>query len=227
VTALAFIPGAGCTDDIFAAQQAAFENSFVVDLPGRRAPAGAASIAAFADAVSEELSARATPVVLCGFSMGGAVALELAARSAPYVQGIVAFGSGARLRVAPALLEQLDADFDGAAKTIAPLLYADAPEAVLAHAVAMMSAIGPVQCRREFRACDAFDIRERLGEVRLPLLAITGERDVMTPPKYAEFLADRIPGAVTRIIAGAGHMVMAERPGETNDAIRAFVTQFD
>jgi pimeloyl-ACP methyl ester carboxylesterase len=222
VTTLSFIPGAGCTSDIFAAQLHAFPHALVVDLPD-----GGESIESLADAVSTQLLARGEGVILCGFSMGAAVALELAARNDPSVRGVVALGAGARLRVAPALLTQLDTDFEGATRTIAGYLYADAPEEVVARTAGMMRGIGQPRCSRDFLACDRFDIRERLGGIAVPVLAITGERDVMTPPKYAEFLADRIPGATTRIIPGAGHMVMAERPGETNDAIRAFVTQFD
>ncbi|HUN28947.1 MAG TPA: alpha/beta hydrolase, partial [Alphaproteobacteria bacterium] len=72
-------------------------------------------------------------------------------------------------------------------------------------------------------ACDAFDRIGQLAEVTLPVLAVTGERDVLTPPKFAQSLADRIPGASARIVPRAGHLAMAERPGEVNEALRAFV----
>ena len=62
---------------------------------------------------------------------------------------------------------------------------------------------------------------QKLG---VPLLAVTGDRDVMTPPKFAQWLADRVPGAAARIVAGAGHLVMIERPAETNAAIRVPAT---
>ena len=39
-------------------------------------------------------------------------------------------------------------------------------------------------------ACDAFDVRGRLGEIRVPALAICGDDDRLTPLKYSEFLAE-------------------------------------
>ena len=41
----------------------------------------------------------------------------------------------------------------------------------------------------------------------------------MTPLKSARALAAAIPGAVLLALAGAGHMLMAERPDEVLDAI--------
>ena len=155
--------------------------------------------------------------------MGGAIALELALRREPRVRAVVMLSSGARLRVAPAMLERLERDFDAATAELAQQFYAE-PTPERSHASAlMMRAVGQAQTLRDFRACDAFNRIDRLEEVALPVLAITGERDVLTPPKFASALADRIPGASARIVPGAGHLAMAERPGEVNDALHAFV----
>jgi pimeloyl-ACP methyl ester carboxylesterase len=89
----------------------------------------------------------------------------------------------------------------------------------------MMLSVGRTQTIRDFRACNAFDVSERLGSLKVPMLAITGAADVMTPPKYAQFFADRVPGATARILPDAGHLAMVEHPHETNAEIRAFVEQ--
>ena len=75
----------------------------------------------------------------------------------------------------------------------------------------------------DFAACDAFDIRGRLGEIRLPTLVIGGDRDRLTPLRYAEYLATNIPGAVLKILPGAGHMVALERATEVNDVLTSFL----
>ncbi|MEO7202883.1 MAG: alpha/beta fold hydrolase, partial [Candidatus Tumulicola sp.] len=62
----------------------------------------------------------------------------------------------------------------------------------------------------------------RLHELRVPVLVVTGSRDAMTPPKYAQSLADRVPLGSARIIPDAGHFAMIERPDEVADAIAAF-----
>lgn len=222
---LVFIHGAGCTGEVFAAQSAAFPGSVALTLPGHTTPGAPTSIAEFADAVASELQERdLTDVILAGHSMGGAVALEVALRKQPRVGALAILASGSRLRVAPAMLDALAADFDAATRTLAGYFFAEATPARVDAAVAMMHAVGLEQTRRDFLACNAFDVTERLGEIAVPLLAITGDRDVMTPPKYAQALADRVPGAAARILPGAGHLAIVEDPGNTNDALRTFVT---
>ncbi len=225
---LVFVHGAGCTGEVFAAQTAAIDDSVALTLPGHTTPGEPASIEGFADAVTSQLRAQELDnVILCGHSMGGAIALELALRREPRVRAIVMLSSGARLRVAPALFEQMEHDFQAAARELPRHFYAEPSPAQLAASTQMMLAVGQAQTLRDFRACDAFDRIGRLGEVTLPLLAMTGERDVLTPPKFAEALADRIPGASARIVPRAGHLAMAERPGDVNDALRAFVNHVD
>ncbi len=218
-----FLHGSGCTGEVFAAQTAAFPGSIALTLPGHTVPGAPASIAEFADAVSQELAARdVRGAILAGNSLGGAIALELALRREPRVCAVVAIGSGAKLRVAPQILEGLERDFPAAARELAPWFFADpTPERVDA-AVDLMLRVGAAQTIRDFRACDAFDVTGRLGEIALPVLALTGEHDRLTPPKYATFVADRVPGAEARIVARAGHLAMTERPDETNAALRAF-----
>jgi pimeloyl-ACP methyl ester carboxylesterase len=64
---------------------------------------------------------------------------------------------------------------------------------------------------------------DRLGEIRVPTLVVNGDDDRLTPLKYGEYLAANIPGAVLKIIRGAGHLVMLEKPNEVNAVITSFV----
>ena len=225
---IVFLHGAGCTAEVFTAQVAAAHDSIAFTLPGHTTPGSPASIGELADAVTSELVARdLRDVVVCGHSMGGAIALELALRREPRLRAVVMLSSGARLRVAPAILEQIEADFETAARELPRYFYAQPSPERLAESTRMMRAVGAAQTLRDFRACDAFDRIERLGEVSLPLLALTGEQDVMTPPKFAQALADRVPGAQARIVPQAGHLAMVERPGDVNEALRAFVNQIE
>jgi pimeloyl-ACP methyl ester carboxylesterase len=52
---------------------------------------------------------------------------------------------------------------------------------------------------------------------------LCGEHDKLTPPKYAHYLWDNIPGATLTIIPQAGHMVMMEQPDLVTDAIQRFL----
>ncbi|HEY9085733.1 MAG TPA: alpha/beta fold hydrolase [Candidatus Tyrphobacter sp.] len=220
-----FIHGAGCNSEVFAAQRDAFSESVALDLPAHGKAGGYAdTIEGFADAVAADLERlEIQRAVLCGSSMGGAIALELALRRHPSVHAAVLLGSGARLRVAPAIFSELLHDFEAAAHTLACRMFA-VQEARLIDAVAtMLLATGRTQTVADFRACDAFDRVERLGEIAVPVLALTGEHDQLTPPKYASLAAGRIPGAQARIVEAAGHLAMLERPRETNAALASFL----
>ena len=75
----------------------------------------------------------------------------------------------------------------------------------------------------DFAACAAFDVMPRVGAIRAPALAICGEEDQLTPPKYAEFLAAKIPGARLLLVEKAGHFVQLEQPEIVNAGIREFL----
>ncbi|MDQ2864693.1 MAG: alpha/beta hydrolase [Candidatus Eremiobacteraeota bacterium] len=222
---LVFVHGSGCTGEVFAAQSDAFPGSLAVTLPGHTIPGEPSSIAEMADAVATQCEERSIDdAVIVGNSMGGAIALELALRRDPHVRAIALLGSGAKLRVGRAIFDAIAADFPSAARMLAGYFFSEPPESSIAWAVAEMLRVGAPQTARDFHACDSFDVTGRLSEIALPVLALTGERDVMTPPRFAALIADRVPGATARIVAGAGHLVMVERPNDTNEALRAFVT---
>ena len=82
---------------------------------------------------------------------------------------------------------------------------------------------GPIVTYRDWAACNAFDIMNRLTEIHLPTLIICGADDVYTPVKYSQYMHDRIQGSTLRIIPGAGHEVMQEQPERVNQAIDAWL----
>lgn len=225
---LVFLHGAGCTPNVFTEQLRAFPQAIALTLPGHGTPGEPDSIEKFADFVSAELERRdLDDVVLCGHSMGAAIALEVALRQNPRVASLVVLGGGAKMRVGPQIFEAIATDFDRAARMLAGFFYAQPTEERTAAAIAMLHSVGAAQTERDFRACNGFDITGQLTGITVPLLALTGEQDVLMPPKFAEFLADRVPGAEARILPGAGHFVMVEASPDTNEAVRAFVTQIE
>jgi pimeloyl-ACP methyl ester carboxylesterase len=222
---LVFIHGAGFTGDVFAEQLAAFEGAHAPNLPGHLTPGEPQTVAEFAAFIAGYVRDRALQdVVLCGHSLGGAIAIQAALDRAIPVRGLVLLGSGARLRVAPGFLKGFETDFEATAREVASLFFAEPTAERVEWAVGYMNRVGQAQTLRDFRACDAFDVLDRLDELSgVSVLAVTGEGDKMTPPKFARALADRVPGTQARIIAGAGHFVMVEHATETNEAIGTFL----
>lgn len=56
-----------------------------------------------------------------------------------------------------------------------------------------------------------------------PTLLVLGAADQMTPRKAADAVGKAIAGSRTVVIPGAGHMMMAERPDATLDALRGLL----
>lgn len=221
---LLFIHGAGFTGAAFEQQLRAFPNAHAPNLPGHDAPGSPETIDDFAEFVAHYVTEHALKqVVLCGHSMGGAVALQAVLRGLVIPRALVLLASGARLRVAPAFLEGLASDFEGTARSLAESMFAQPDGSRIEAAMESMRTVGQSQTLRDFAACNAFDALDRLEGISSPLLAVTGDQDRMTPPKYAQILAGRVPGGQARIIPGAGHLVMVEQPEETNAVLRAFV----
>jgi len=200
---------------------------YAVDLPGHRRSEGpgreriedyVADIVRFMDAVGVSRG------VLVGHSMGGAIAQMTALMAPERVAGLVLVGTGARLRVAPALLDGILQDARGALALITEWAWGpEADPAMVARGRQMMARVNPRVVWGDFAACDRFDIRERVGEITAPTLVITGSEDRMTPPKFGQWLAERIPGARFVLVEGAGHMVMLEKPDQVASAVREWL----
>ncbi|MBI0583309.1 MAG: alpha/beta fold hydrolase [Methanomassiliicoccus sp.] len=60
---------------------------------------------------------------------------------------------------------------------------------------------------RQKKALDAFDSRDRLQLISVPVLVVHGEEDIMVPLPYGERLAAGIPNSEFEVIEGAGHFL--------------------
>ena len=56
-------------------------------------------------------------------------------------------------------------------------------------------------------------------------MRIVGRRDVMTPPKAAQPLQEKIAGCRIVTLGGSGHSLMAEAPDATLDALVEFLAR--
>jgi 3-oxoadipate enol-lactonase len=76
------------------------------------------------------------------------------------------------------------------------------------------------------RCCEAlsrFDLREELGAISTPTLAIAATEDPTTPPGVVEGVADGIAGARFEVLADAAHLVNVERPDDFNRLLEEFL----
>jgi pimeloyl-ACP methyl ester carboxylesterase len=227
---LLMIHGAGGRGEVFQPQLSGLAegmNPAALDLPGHGATPGPGSetIAGYVDWLESFLAAGTVRPVLLGHSMGGAIAMGLALKRPELIRGLILVGTGARLRVMPAVLEGIGQDFLGTVKMIVPFAYGpEADPRMIAQGIEKMSGNLPEVLLGDFTACNGFDIMDRLGSIRQPTLVLVGELDKMSPVKYSELLAEAIPGAELKVIPGAGHMVYLEDHRAANQAIAEFMS---
>jgi pimeloyl-ACP methyl ester carboxylesterase len=227
---LIFVHGSGGSHLLWNYQRRFFEKSYnvvVVDLPGHgeAGSEGEESVEAYAEHLFHLL--RVLPgdaFCLFGHSLGGAIVQQFTLLYPRYVQALVLVGTGARLRVLPKILEGIQGRFGKTVNMICNYSFSKkTSRELIEKGIETMLQARPAVLYGDFASCNRFDIMDRVGIIQVPTIVICGGDDVMTPPKYARFLAERISGARLEIIDGAGHMVMIEKPDEFNSRVMEFL----
>jgi pimeloyl-ACP methyl ester carboxylesterase len=202
---------------------------FGIDLPGHgdSGSEGQSTIEGYVDQLRAWLDAVGIErAVWAGHSMGGGISLTAALTIPGRVVGLVLVGTGARLRVHPSILEATSQPeaFRGAVDLIVSWAFSpQAPTSLTDLVAKRMADTTPHVLHNDFKACDRFDVMERLREISVPALVVCGKDDRLTPAKYSEYLAKTIPEARLELIDQAGHMVMLEKPKEVAQATQRFM----
>lgn len=202
---------------------------YAVDLPGHGQSKGKASdsIEEYARCLRAWMDALdIKKVIPVGHSMGGAIAQTMALEMPERVAGLVLVGTGGRLRVHPQILE-LTADaerYPQAVDLITQWAFSEhADQRLLDLGKARYADARPESIHADFMACDHFDMMERLAEITVPVLVVCGGEDRLTPPKYSQHLAQKIPNSSLVLVENAGHMVMLEKPAEVAAELSRFI----
>lgn len=230
---LLWVHGSGGTSAVWNAQLSGLDEDLptaALDLSGHGdsddvdAEAGPAALSVYAEdvvAVARMVDAD----VVVGNSLGGAVALHVAIESDFEPAALVLCGTGAKLAVHEDLRHLLDDDFEAAVEALhgPDMCFHENDGPDRERSMTLMRETGRAVTRRDLLTCHAFDVRDRLGEIDVPALAITGEHDRLTPPKYHEYLAEHLPNGRAETISDAAHLSMIERPDAFDDAVRRFL----
>ena len=164
-----------------------------------------------------------------GDSVGGAVGLQLALDVPDRMTGVVVCCTGARIGAAEAW-----------AQRAATVRASGTPAVVEASAqrwfgtgflerepevgTALLSSLQHADAESYALVTDAlgaFDVRDRLGEIDVPVLAVGGAEDVPTPAAILREHAAKIPGARFVELDGVAHLVPAEAPRTVASLVEA------
>lgn len=223
---LVFLHGAGSSSLAFYYQLRHFRNSKAIDLPGHPDHQPCPSIDSYVEWVRGFNTARRyKDVVLCGHSMGGAIAMKYALRYPDQIKGLILIGTGAKLRVHPDYLNlgREPGENNGAWLEGQKRYFQAVEQDIYQVLVRRSEEIGPQVELNDLMACDQFDIMDQVGEIELPTQVICGGDDVMTPVKYAEYLGHQIKGARVEVVPKASHFVQLEKYHQVNNSIEQFM----
>lgn len=196
-----------------------------VNLPGH--PSGEATcrtVTDYAEALHGFLTeAHFERPAVAGHSMGGAIALALALNHPEDIGGLILVSTGAKLGVAPELLEGLRGQpMMTIENVITPWSFYSMDLALGREAREALSVSNLPIFLNDYLACRDFDVRDDIRNVAAKTLVVCGDKDRMTFPKWSHYLQANIPGAELRFVKDSGHMLPLEKP----EALAAVVQWF-
>ena len=203
--------------------------ALAVDLPGH--PSGeitCRTVGDYSEALHEfiQSSGLERPAV-CGHSMGGATVLTLALTHPEDIGGLILVSTGAKLGVAPEILEGLRAQPMRAIESvITPWSFNSIDLGLGREARAALSVSNLPVFLNDYLACQSFDVRVDLQEMAAKTLVICGDKDRMTPPRWSHYLGANIAGSEVRFVKDSGHMLPLEKPEALAAVVQGFLTGF-
>lgn len=210
-----------------------------IDLPGHHRSAGEPldTVEAMADWVMRLITAASVtqPVMVVGHSMGSLIALECAHRHPDRVRAIALVGCAYPMKVSDALLaasqyrvpDAIDMVTQWSHSSLANKPSFPGPgfwmQGVGQRLMERVAARNPAPVfHRDLAACNAYAGGDSAAAaVQCPVQFILGKRDMMTPRRAGEALAQRMPQAKV-VVLDCGHAVMGEAPDATLDTLAAF-----
>lgn len=173
------------------------------------------------------------PAHVVGLSMGGVIAQQFALDYPDLARKLILVSTFTMLR--PSNLSQWLYFFqrlvvvhlvglEQQSKIVARRVFpAPEQESLREMAAAQIARADPRAYRAAMRHLGLFDSRRRLGEIRVPTLVISGERDSTVSPTRQKMLAEGIPGARQVVLPGGGHAVAIDQAEAFNRVLLEFI----
>ncbi len=187
------------------------------DIPGL-----ASSVLALVESVLSDRGERGGTFVYAGDSVGGAVGLQLLLDHPGRIRAAAVICSGAQIGTPESWASRAETVRASGTPSMvtgsaARWFAAGFVERRLSVASALLQALQDTERFSYAWVCEAlamFDVRDRLGEITAPVLAVAGSDDVVTPPQYSEEIATRVVNGRMAVIKGVAHLAPAENPAE-------------
>ena len=180
---------------------------------------------------------KITKTILCGFSMGGYVALRAIERNPDRFNALVlcdtmsaADSNEAKTRRANSIKlvknEGVAQFAEGFLKAVlAPQTFGSNPDIVNEIRRTVLSNPQLGICGALLAMAGRTDTTDSLSKINIPTLIFVGEHDAVTPPNEARNMDERIPNSKLHVLANAAHMSTLENPTAFNEHLVEFLAE--
>jgi 3-oxoadipate enol-lactonase len=222
---LVALPGTMCSPAVFGPLSQALAGQVAVDPVSWLTQPGPSDIPAVAERVARHIEQNwGGPVLVCGHSTGGAIALQLAVRRPAAVLGLVLADTGAHMRGhgdVDVILDRIRAGWGEELRAAVldrsfrvPLR----PE-VRAEFLKWAASLSQKAVYDVLASQRDLDLTSHLAGLRQPVIVVHGRHDRARPPRQGRELAQALPNAEFRLV-DAGHTPVYETPDAVADAVR-------
>jgi 3-oxoadipate enol-lactonase len=182
---------------------------------------------------------KISKTILCGFSMGGYIALRSIERNPERFSGLilcdtmsVADSNEAKLRRATSIKTVKNEGVKPFAESFlkavfSPSSFDSKPGIIDRMRKIIMSNSSTGICGALLAMASRTDTSDALSKIIVPTMIVVGELDVVTPPSAAQAMQKKIEGSKIHIIRNAGHMSNLENPEEFDKHLSNFVSSRD
>lgn len=210
-----------------------------IDLPGMgHSPACSPyTLERLAQAVAEQLPDDA---LLCGWSLGGLLAMRLALAQPHKVSRLALVGAtprfvngdgwqcGVEADVFQLFAGQVEDDYPGTMDRFLGLqAFGGESSRATIRQLRARFLLRPAPERQVLHAALQIlltsDLRDEVAQLRQPLLLLHGERDTLAPVAAAHWLAQQLPQSELRVIAGSAHAPFLSHPTAFVQALTDFM----
>lgn len=206
-----------------------FANTVSLDLPGHGGSTlpGRNTVTGYSEevlALIKEMG-RDTEIIVCGMSMGGAIAQQLLVDHPELFRAGILINTGARLKVLPMIFDMVRDNYQEYIDYLPRLSISSKsdPTKIAELSKDFTGKCSAITTLEDFEACNSFDLMDCIPEIKAPVLVMAAADDVSTPVKYGKWLHENIKGSQFVQIENAGHFSPLEQPEKVNAAIIDFL----
>jgi pimeloyl-ACP methyl ester carboxylesterase len=229
-TPLVLLPGLICDRELWKAQIEGLSD--IADIT----VADLTQSDSFAEMAQGVLARAPARFALAGLSMGGYLSFEILRQAHTRVERLALIDTSARADTPEQTRKRkmfVQHAKRGKFKGVTPALLPNwvSPKsiardpAIAQRVLDMTNRVGPdAFCRQVAAIMGRPDSRPMLAEIVCPTLVMCGREDEATPLALSQEMAADIPAAQLCIIEDCGHLSTMEKPKETNEALRRWLT---